>query len=695
MLQHRLPLLCSVVFALLACVAEATRYGPVCAEVCQSTFYYYPTAYDNCTDGTCICSSRVATSSYALCIDHYCGRKRDIKPALKIVTEYCEDYLVELAYSYDDALAYGKEHMSNEIVDVTTQVMTVPFLLSEEYYSTNYRSYKTYYENFDSSEYMGIGITAYFVMFMLLACARQILIKLFPRSVLWHNRFVTKFRKYFVIPAFFGTKHAIPSKLLGVPLGLMPTSYEALVLAGFFSISIIFCFVHYDIFDNDTIFGDRRMLLSRVLADRTGIVSFGHLPLLYIFGGRNNIFRYITGWSMQTFMLYHRWIARSMFLHAVLHSVGYTAYGLLYGAPTFATFFYDAYFRWGVAATVIAGFVLIQATYVLRHRWYEIFLILHILFVIMFTVSLWYHCDILGYMEYVYASIAIWAFDRAVRLLRLVMYGSITPSGTKAKASIVGEMIELSIDPPKVPWHIRPGQYAYIYFAKFKFWESHPFSLFEVRDGRHIYVAKPKEGITKMVYNYLQKQPEKSAVIRLGVEGPYGHHFAVETFDTVLLIGGGVGITALMMYAVRARKLRATGQHVIIYWATRHETNITYVRQALSDLLSGENPIELHIYVTSKQYNHLKETEKNSVSGEDSHSESEKINLDVIESSVTYGRPDFETIIEKSILESSGSLIVAVCGPEPINDICRAAVAVNLDKGRGRVEYFEETGMWA
>lgn len=63
----------------------------------------------------------------------------------------------------------------------------------------------------------------------------------------------------------------------------------------------------------------------RYVADRTGILSFANLPLLWIFAGRNNIFLWATGWSFATFNILHRHVAIISTVQAVVHTLLYVA----------------------------------------------------------------------------------------------------------------------------------------------------------------------------------------------------------------------------------------------------------------------------------------------------------------------------------------------------------------------------------
>src|SRR4051812_46936198 len=62
----------------------------------------------------------------------------------------------------------------------------------------------------------------------------------------------------------------------------------------------------------------------RYLSDRTGIICYANLPILWMFSGRNNIFLWATGWEFSTFNTFHRNIARVAVIEAIIHSVGWS-----------------------------------------------------------------------------------------------------------------------------------------------------------------------------------------------------------------------------------------------------------------------------------------------------------------------------------------------------------------------------------
>ena len=62
----------------------------------------------------------------------------------------------------------------------------------------------------------------------------------------------------------------------------------------------------------------------RYVADRTGVISTANFILIWLFGVRNNLLLWLTGWDFATYNNFHRWIARIATVQAVIHSVAYT-----------------------------------------------------------------------------------------------------------------------------------------------------------------------------------------------------------------------------------------------------------------------------------------------------------------------------------------------------------------------------------
>jgi hypothetical protein len=158
---------------------------------------------------------------------------------------------------------------------------------------------------------------------------------------------------------------------------------------------------------------DKSQQLWRYLADRTGIMAYATLPWIWIFAGRNNVFMWATGLSYQAFNIFHRHIARAGTMLAIVHSVVYVylfvVFGMLSNLSLLLSMVWHLAEGWGMFAReftqlwLLLGVVvnmtpsvlsvsstnLMQATFTmslllllsvswLRIKFYEIFLLLHI-----------------------------------------------------------------------------------------------------------------------------------------------------------------------------------------------------------------------------------------------------------------------------------------------------------------------------
>lgn len=155
-------------------------------------------------------------------------------------------------------------------------------------------------------------------------------------------------------------------------------------------------------------------------------------------------------------------------------------------------------------------------------------------------------------MEWLYASIVIWSFDRLIRLVRMA---ALNLSWSKGRVARTGRLEIVGTDAIQARINVGydfgfvPGQYIYVYFPRFNFWESHPFTIaeYEVKDGQSVVTLffRTHKGVTKKLQRYLADGPKELYCI---LEGPYGHYCPVQRYDNVLLLAGGVGITAVFPY---------------------------------------------------------------------------------------------------------------------------------------------------
>ena len=375
------------------------------------------------------------------------------------------------------------------------------------------------------------------------------------------------------------------------------------------------------------------MELWTQVADRTGIISTANIPLIWILATRNSILAWLTGWSFATLSSFHRWVAFVATMEAIVHSVAYTVYYVKSGS--YHSSFSEQYWYCGVIATIIMSLLLGTSISFLRRRWYETFLILHIAFSLIFIVGMYYHVNVYTdgrWFGWLWAAVAVWALDRTARIVRIVWLNTAQPSSTNMVAVYEEGADIITLRVPVSRFHKpRHGTYYYLYFLnRYKFWESHPFTLSTWQDQNNhssshddfpktpleeakpagstekkqvlvgetasaqssistdvsyqalshgstlSFVFRPYNGATNWLKHGLMSA-QGSSKLRILLEGPYGTSHDLSTSSSLLFIIGGSGISVALSYLCGILKgtLRTTPhgqrQSIHLVWATRQK----------------------------------------------------------------------------------------------------------------------------
>ncbi|KAK7204946.1 ferric reductase NAD binding domain-containing protein [Myxozyma melibiosi] len=652
-------------------------------------------------DYTCACVDDIYLGSMALCIDQCPSGSQEktwnywtklCKKTYK--TEVEEDYDYYLNLAEDDYVLGGSYEGAT----------SVPDKINSTYFYWTYRTRDAYYQNIRVSVFYGNALFAFFGLFMFISAVNRLFCRLLNVEKGAPNPIVTAIRKYFVLPAAFNGKHAESNKLFGIPFNVTPIRWVYVMVTIYSILNIAFWWTSVDIFEGNTNYVKTSLQRTRYLGDRAAVIATILFPSLYMFAGRNNILQYITGWSYETFNVLHRWTGRWMLIQASVHAMGYSGVYLINGGHELymEKIWFKKNIIYGICATFIAGALIVQGAYPLRHKFYEVFKSIHVVLAAACLALTYKHVNAYGYFpwgyqKYIWATIGLWPADHFLRLCRIAYSGL----WTTAAVSVIDNAVVIRVK-PLIPWKPTPGQYAYLYVMRHNFWESHPFSIVGKENGEYIFVAKAEQGMTRKLHNTVTKSNNPDHRVNVWVEGFYGETQPVHRYNTVLLIGGGIGVTAVVGYALELARKPREGQHVILYWIVREEEQLGWIKQQI-DECAATGRVDLRIFVTKGSPSPIADQEKQDKSSVNSTSDSDNekslsvsSNLTDWSESVKYGvRPDMSEIVSTTVREAPGSVAVLICGPPKMSDNCRRAVTENVDKGAGRVEYFEEVFSWA
>ncbi len=661
-----------------------------------------------------MCGYAPLTGTVLNCVANEVGpESATFNKSLKRVSTMCTDYakvnmsVAELRSLYENATHYLLD-ISTVTTNLTTTKFYQPINVTHEMVKNSKQYYTNLYFNFDKASTLAGIMYFYFILVFILVGGANF-IKRLGYHKNFNNSFINWYRAKISIPALFNGKHTEAPVYLKVFSTLWPTRVESVVVFFFICLNVLLTTVNYHFAKGDT---PSYIQLMICVADRTGLLSFGLIPLLIIFAGRNNILTSLTGIPYTSFIVYHKWVARFMWIHALIHSACWTAYAV---NKSYLTYYSSqAYWIWGVVATIIGGIMLFQAFHVFRNMAYETFLVIHIVLAILFIVACWWHCYELGWLEWIYVSWAVWIFDRLVRIIRMCMFGF-----TNAQVELIADdTFKISVKHGK--WFVPfPGSFAYVYFiTPTMFWQSHPFTIIDSaleRDVTTIYI-KTKAGITKRINKELAKHPGNKKTIRISIEGPYGHRAPMEKYDTALLLAGGNGIPGPYYHAIDlAKRESSTRQQIKLLWVIRNPEALQWFYDELRVLMHTN--VQTDVYITAPQTkqdfgtSEKKDSEssdgaevkKSDGVSSDEDVKSKKLSVDEIIASLSnhigfhYGRPNLEEIIVNEFTkENQGNHSVGVmsCGPPKMVDGIRTLVAEHLQEAKGRVDLFEELQVW-
>ncbi|KAK0471162.1 iron reductase, partial [Armillaria novae-zelandiae] len=463
------------------------------------------------------------------------------------------------------------------------------------------------------------------------------------------------------------------------------------------------------------------------LAGRAGSLASSQLPLVTALGTKNNIVSLITGVSYDKLNYVHRMTARVCFIMLWIHG-GYKVSVFLHVEGK-----YDLiWVRMALLAISAFSLLILVSLRPVRAGAYEFFFYAHFLMVLIFLIGGYYHArNFDSFDSYVWPSFVIWGLDRAIRMLRVVVFnhsyfGFKTGHGTfDANVERLSEhFVRLTLKrPPHFHW--RPGQTAYLItpgVSRLPF-EAHPFTIASYDSS-----CDPTEksaDIEKASNSELAKSSSKSftpggekywkelvflvnvregfthrlatigtdkGTVKVFVDGPYGPSPDLSSFNTSVFVAGGTGVSytlpLLLDTIERVREGKSICTKAVFIWAIRDTTHVCWISNAISNALLRVPPslhVEIRIYVTggnteSVQWDSTSvDSDKNSSSSSTTSRNGPPSFLGLESVNVYQGRPDLLQLLpEQAEATRGGRMAVTVCGSRAVAQSCRSALQFPL-----------------
>lgn len=681
------------------------RFSPV--EIAHSSCGMHLNGYDFCDvrEDVFIQSKCLCTNMNALATVSHCYQMAYPEQIEGLIDSCNRDFDAGLTRAkFDAALALYEE--TAEQVDSTPQqsgdsaVLQHPVKLNDTRILINKRMFDQFLGNYNRSIVFGFYLVGFWVVVLGLAAVGNWSKVLFPGLCKRITDPSTNWiRKNITLPALSGrykTREKPFAKVLDM---LVPTRAETLIMVAFTALTVFLSVYNIHYVEGDPFYNRYRALL-RYYGIRTGILGSYLLPFSILFAGRNNIFQWITRWEYATFVTFHRWISRLMVLLIVVHSNSY--YFLLKGYMEEK--FREPLVLWGILGTYCGVAIIIQGLLVLRRKWYEAFLLLHILLAAGYMLGAWFHVKDLYFLWYYYCSVWLWISDRAIRVYRLGSFGF-----PEAQVKLYEDQtLKFKIRKPD-GFVSEGGGHCFVHFLRWLcFWQSHPFTYIVIGDDIVFYI-KVKEGVTMALSKYLAANPGKSAKMRLAVEGSYGEATPAAKYDSSVFVAGGSGIPGIYAEAVHAAKSLGveSKRKVKLIWVVRDYESLLWFYDELISLKAI--PIEVEIYVTKPSdsiSNSTEEGDKMALlpntythaayqSTSLSRNSVEQLKKDLEHVDFKQGRPNIAGIVSSNVKESAGSIAFVTCGHPIMVDDLRHEVVQIIGKEDKRIDFFEQLQIWA
>ncbi|CBX99706.1 hypothetical protein LEMA_P072950.1 [Plenodomus lingam JN3] len=385
---------------------------PLCQRTCQSALSYIKFSGNGTKPQ---CTNELNLISYFACLGRYCPSQ--MQDGYSTLQETCNGVsglpeLEKLTISPDTLDMFAL----NDIRKKTSHAG----VLSPSLYALSERTITSALEADELNVVYGNAIYGFWGIILVIALIGRIHSLTNTRNsdtmlLSWMKRVMKATKQHLLIPKLFHNRNMRINDWCG-----FPTRLESLVVLGYIALNVILHIVNHDVFEGNLKISAQ---VARSLGHRTGTIVMANLPIMWTFAMRNNVIAWFSGWNFSTFNVYHRWIARVIMAELIAHAVSYTL--VMYdsgGSKKYKAQWTEEYWIWGVVAVFVGLTMCISAIYPLRRRFYDAFLLVHILSAVVFLIGAWFHLkkSDKNFILYFWPCVAIWAFDRAMRYGRLI-----------------------------------------------------------------------------------------------------------------------------------------------------------------------------------------------------------------------------------------------------------------------------------
>jgi predicted ferric reductase len=658
------------------------------------------------------CKSKAFIGTVALCIQ---AHTQDTEKWWKVFDQaYCDKYNLALP-DYATAVQNATANLGTTPISTANKTAS-PFKIPEKSYEAQRKQLDAAGSNmYWSTTYAWLMVVIGACIIFLIAILQRLEKLVIPANWKAANKIIALCKKHLVLPTLYGSTGDRRKRFLGMQV-TTPWRLQTVVAILFVGVNVVMMFASINVYDGNIRYATRVAQWSKYAADRAGILALGQLPLLIIFAGRNHLFMWATGWSFQTFNSFHKLIACTLTAHGIVHTGLYTY--VEYKKGPLHEFWMEDYVPWGIAGLTAWILLTTGSIAILRNLWYDAWLTSHIILAAVSILGVWKHVRLSHHgngttvwLPWIYAATALWIFDRLIRLARVVIFNYTAVKNQNGQASAVllsEDVVKLSI-PVSPLWKFFPGQYMFLYLPSYSYQQNHPFTVVDVNRSTPLPTAtvvfRARKGATRKIaeaclaYSCEIGSPLK---MRALVEGPYGSQPRLDHFDNVILVAGGIGITAIVPFLMHlaAAHIARSSRFVVVHWVVRGAEQACWFSDEFSRAIGAQAErknllVKVVVHITAG-------VDSSASSMDDSRIKEKQIRVTTApielpsQVELHHGRPVLPALLVGELqetIEGSHTAVVS-CGPATFGDDCRAAVITALGTSSRQISYIEENFSW-
>ncbi|KAJ5212000.1 uncharacterized protein N7498_003646 [Penicillium cinerascens] len=506
-------------------------------------------------------------------------------------------------------------------------------------------------------------------------------------------------KEHLIYAPLFRTRHNREMQLSSaINMGTLPSRFHGLLVFGVIAMNVILCVVTVP-------YGSDELSAAGVVRNRTGTMATVNLIPLILMAGRNNPLIAMLHVPFDTWNLLHRWLGRIVVLEAVAHTFSWAipvaqekdwkTVAMDIGSSSFLIV--------GTVSTAALVALMLHSPSPIRHAFYEVFVHLHFALAAVSIGFLWVHLDGLAPQIYVLVAIILWVLERTTRLFIIIYRNFGRESTTAVVEAVPGDAMRITLRMAR-PWTFRPGQHIYLYIPAVGWWTSHPFSVaWSEADNLMIdeksslpmsqedlirspqketisLLVRRRTGMTDKLFQRATNAGGSRVVLRAFAEGPYGNIHSMDSYGTVMLFAGGVGITHHIPFVRHLVSGFADGtlatRRVTLVWIIQSPEHLEWIRPWMLSILAMDRRREvLRIMLFITRPRNTKEIQSPSSTVQ-----------------MFPGRPNIDTLVGMEVENQIGTMGVMVCGNGGLSDDVRKVCRKR--QGPTNIDYVEESFSW-